>query len=39
MTTDFRDVLAEIVDRRLGNPNLERVFPAYTPNYLGFASS
>jgi uncharacterized protein (DUF1501 family) len=38
VTTDFRDVLAEIVDRRLGNPHVDRVFPGYSPNYLGFTS-
>ena len=27
VTTDFRDVLAEIVDRRLRNPHLDHVFP------------
>ena len=26
-----RDVLAEIVSQRLGNPNLDAVFPGYTP--------
>jgi uncharacterized protein (DUF1501 family) len=39
VTTDFRDVLAEIVDRRLRNPHVDRIFPDYTPNYLGFAAS
>ena len=38
VTTDFRDVLAEIVDRRLGNPHVDRIFPGYAPNYLGFAA-
>ena len=33
VTTDFRRVLGEIVTRRLGNPNLEKVFPGYA----GFA--
>ncbi len=33
--TDYRDVLAEIVQRRLGNPNLGVVFPGWTPNMLG----
>ncbi len=33
ITTDYRDVLAEIVRKRLGNANLAAVFPdpAYTP--------
>jgi uncharacterized protein (DUF1501 family) len=39
VTTDFRDVLAEIIDRRLGNANLAHIFPGYTPNYLGFTAS
>jgi uncharacterized protein (DUF1501 family) len=38
VTTDYRDVLAEIVDRRLRNPYLDRVFPDYTPDYLGFTA-
>ena len=29
-TTDFRDVLGEVVRRHLGNPNLERVLPSHT---------
>ena len=29
VTTDFRDVLGEIVQKRLGNPNLSDVFPDY----------
>lgn len=33
--TDYRDVLAEIVQRRLGNPNVGVVFPGWTPNMLG----
>jgi uncharacterized protein (DUF1501 family) len=36
VTTDYRTVLAEIVDRRLGNSRLADVFPAFTPPaYLG----
>ncbi len=32
VTTDYRDVLAEIIARRLGNPGgLDAVFPAHTP--------
>jgi uncharacterized protein (DUF1501 family) len=30
VTTDFRDVLGEIVKNRLGNSNLAAVFPSYT---------
>ncbi|HVT56856.1 MAG TPA: DUF1501 domain-containing protein [Thermoanaerobaculia bacterium] len=36
VTTDFRTVLAEIVDRRLLNPALDQVFPNFqVPGYLG----
>lgn len=31
-TTDFRHVFSEIISRRMGNPNLDTVFPGY-PNY------
>lgn len=33
VTTDYRDVLAEILTRRLKNPHLAAVFPEYTPSY------
>ena len=33
VTTDYRDVLAEIVTRRLKNTQVETVFPDYTPQY------
>jgi uncharacterized protein (DUF1501 family) len=29
ITTDYRHVLSEIVSKRLGNPNIEQVFPGY----------
>lgn len=38
MTTDFRDVLGELVSKHLGNPKLYGVFPGYTvkePNFRG----
>ena len=35
VTTDTRDVLAELVLRRLGNPNLSLIFPDYVPRYRG----
>lgn len=35
VTTDYRDVLSEIVQNRLGNPNLATVFPGWTPTTLG----
>jgi uncharacterized protein (DUF1501 family) len=31
ITTDYRDVLAEVVSRRLRNPALDQVFPGYRP--------
>lgn len=34
-TIDCRDVLSELVRRRLGNPELGHVFPGYTPNFRG----
>jgi uncharacterized protein (DUF1501 family) len=33
VTTDYRDILAEIVSRRLNNPHLEEIFPGYTPTF------
>jgi uncharacterized protein (DUF1501 family) len=36
LTTDFRDVLGELVARHLGNPNLKSVFPGYdSPRFRG----
>ena len=36
LTSDFRDVLGELVARHLGNPNLKAVFPGYNqPKFLG----
>jgi uncharacterized protein (DUF1501 family) len=34
-TIDFRDVLSEVVRKRLDNTNLGHVFPGYTPNFRG----
>ena len=34
VTTDFRDVLAELVRKRLGNPQVDQVFPRYNPREL-----
>ena len=31
ITTDYRDVLAEVVSRRLNNHALDQLFPGYTP--------
>jgi len=33
VTTDYRDVLAEILAHRLHNPRLAEVFPEYTPRF------
>lgn len=33
VTVDYRDVLAEILVKRLGNTALEQIFPNYTPSF------
>ena len=35
VTIDYRDVLAEIVQQRLGNANLSAIFPGYVPAFRG----
>ncbi|NJM08422.1 DUF1501 domain-containing protein, partial [Candidatus Gracilibacteria bacterium] len=35
VTTDYRDVLGEVLMRRLNNPLLESIFPGYTPTFRG----
>jgi uncharacterized protein (DUF1501 family) len=35
VTTDFRDVLGELVTRRLGNPEVDQVFPGHRLRPLG----
>jgi uncharacterized protein (DUF1501 family) len=35
LTTDFRDVLGELVARHLGKATLSDVFPGYEPKFLG----
>lgn len=35
VTLDYRDLLAEIVQNRLGNSNLSYVFPGWTPTFRG----
>ena len=35
VTTDFRDVLGELVARHTGNATLNGVFPGYRPKFLG----
>lgn len=39
ITVDYRDVLAEIVQNRLGNPDVTTVFPEYTPTYRGVTTA
>ncbi len=39
MTTDYRSVLAEVVQKRLQNSNLSAVFPDFSPNFLGVCQS
>jgi uncharacterized protein (DUF1501 family) len=38
ITIDYRDILAEVVQNRLGNPNLSTVFPLFTPTMRGVYS-
>lgn len=35
VTIDYRDILAEVVHKRLGNTSLSAVFPDYTPTFRG----
>lgn len=35
VTTDYRDVFAEVLQHHLGNPDLASVFPDYTPKPVG----
>jgi uncharacterized protein (DUF1501 family) len=37
VTTDYRDVLGEIIQKRLNNPLLPAIFPGYTVTPLGLA--
>ena len=37
ITTDYRDVLGEIIARRLNNPQIDAVFPNYTVRESGLA--
>lgn len=38
VTTDYRDVLAEVVQERLGNARLSQVFPGHAPGFIGVVS-
>ena len=35
LTTDFRDVFAEVAQKHLGSANLQAVFPGYRTNTVG----
>jgi uncharacterized protein (DUF1501 family) len=35
VTTDFRDVLGELVARHMGNASVKCIFPGYAPKFLG----
>jgi uncharacterized protein (DUF1501 family) len=35
VTIDYRDILAEILQNRLGNNNLSAIFPGYVPTFRG----
>ncbi len=37
ITTDYRDILGELIQKRLNNTHLDMVFPNYTVNELGLA--
>ena len=37
LTTDYRDVLAELLSKRLGNARIDQVFPGYVPQMRGLA--
>src|SRR5579872_1709161 len=39
LTSDFRDVLGELVARHLGNSNPQNVFPRYNAKFLGVVAS
>ena len=39
VTTDYRDVLAEIIARRLNNPSLDAIFPGYSPSFGNLVSA
>ncbi|MCP4360445.1 MAG: DUF1501 domain-containing protein [Chloroflexi bacterium] len=38
ITTDYRDVLGELLRKRLNNPQLPAIFPGYTVNEIGLAA-
>ncbi|MGP8246712.1 MAG: DUF1501 domain-containing protein [Bryobacteraceae bacterium] len=38
LTTDFRDVLGELVVRHMGTPSVAEIFPGYNPRFLGLVA-
>jgi hypothetical protein len=38
LTTDYRDVLGEVLSLRMGNGKLADVFPGYTPKPMGIVA-
>jgi uncharacterized protein (DUF1501 family) len=36
VTTDYREVLAEVCGKRLNNPAVDQIFPGFTPGRAGF---
>jgi uncharacterized protein (DUF1501 family) len=36
VTTDYREVLAEVCRKRLNNPAADQIFPGFTPGRAGF---
>jgi uncharacterized protein (DUF1501 family) len=39
VTTDYRDILSEILTKRVNNSALDQIFPGYTPNMPGIINS
>ncbi|MBC8170928.1 MAG: DUF1501 domain-containing protein, partial [Anaerolineae bacterium] len=39
VTTDYRDVLSEVLTKRIGNPAVDQIFPGYTPQPLDIFNS
>ena len=36
VTTDYREVLAEVCRKRLNNPAVDQIFPGFAPGRAGF---
>ncbi len=39
VTTDYRDILSEILIKRVKNPRVDQIFPGYTPNLPGLIAA